>query len=387
MRTAALGVTTRRQVFGFIAALGVLLIYLYLFSLSSTLYLFLGAFGVGMFLWATNLSKLKYEEIMLLLMLIVGLALNAVVAGSDITLVGLSIFSFGVASAIVSGDIGPVLSRALYGAFVATVLISILYLHRSLNDVFLAGSRNYISAIGIYFAAVIYLTDEIDGRQTPVLWPSVITFLLSVVAIGRAGILVSALLLMVTVIYRFGRVLRKPVVILGMILVLGGLAVAFGERIAAFAWTWYRQSRFAVAGFDSPRFRMWAEFFSELNLRRAIFGFDLNELPLISRYNGNPHNSFIKIWARAGFAGFFLNGIIVYAVIRMRKRSVFLSLVFALVLLRAAFDIIILINWLDFVIFAYVFYALRSGSSKPRFGRHAQLQEQSSKPLSWRNNQ
>src|SRR5690606_28186830 len=56
-------------------------------------------------------------------------------------------------------------------------------------------------------------------------------------------------------------------------------------------------------GFDTPRFAIWFSLINDVSIKSLLYGMDLNTIPEIAAYNGNPHNSFLALYSSYGLIG------------------------------------------------------------------------------------
>ncbi len=349
-----------------ILSIGSILILFFMFMdyfQDSRLFMALSAI-LGLILFVIGLIKSYFKQMHLLLFFILcfGVSLNAAITMQNPLVIGYIITGFAIAVIIKRGKIGPRLSRLVLLSSLIYFSYLLFYIGKDPNEIFVHSSRNLIPAVLLSYTILVYLSDWLYGRKYPVLWPSVALLVFSVVSIGRAGISISILVFMAVMFQRlYTQFKKQPLYSLGIVFFSFILLLAANSQIDILEYLResYYSYRFGGVGEDL-RYDYWREFYTELNVQRAIFGLDLNELPLIGYYSGNPHNSFIYFWARTGIVSFILFVTIGWSAFRLSQKSFFLTMLLAIFLLRAFFDITILYSHLDFVLFALLFIALEN---------------------------
>lgn len=179
-------------------------------------------------------------------------------------------------------------------------------LRGSVAKIVLISSSNFVSVLLILACAVYYVGLENEGRKIHLydLIPAAGSFALAVWARGRGGIL-SCGVLAVLVLILYARSLTgknaKRLVILFLVLfaVLAGMLFAGFNPVEQF----FSLGKFASRGATSDeRMVIWGSYFSKAteSLPNFLFGGPLLEIPVIMRFEGNSHNSFIQLHAVNG---------------------------------------------------------------------------------------
>jgi hypothetical protein len=273
---------------------------------------------------------------------------------------------------IASGEFRSSLAKTLLLLQLAVLIFYIFILQYNPNHV-LTSSRNSISIHLLSFCLIVYLTDYIDGKKRPHIWPALTVMIMSIVANGRSGMVVSILLFLTVLIfnikYLYSIIMNKykfnKIMFFLFFSVFAVISFFLLYYILPQLIDWYKASRFNSEGMYSLRYKLWGQFFSELNLKRAIFGYDLKNMPIQVIRNGivithsNPHNSFLDLWAKTGIIAFPILIITILTVWYLNKKSLFLAIIFMLFLLRSSTDMVIYLRRSDYVFFAYMFLALK----------------------------
>lgn len=230
--------------------------------------------------------------------------------------------------------------QGAFGFYLVFILISIRLLRFSSSRVLSISSNNYISILLILMCVLYYAPFEWNKKKFTAIHtaPAILTFALSVIAGGRGGVLSSGVL-MVGIVIRFvfrktGRKSYRVIIIILLVLLLIA-AVIFSD---SFMTRILRMSSFRDEGFESAiRLSMWSQYLQNMlsSLKNALFGVPLKNIPLIVRFSGNPHNSFIRLHATSGILPFLM---LLYYLIQAtlkyikQKRSMALLLLTVLVI-------------------------------------------------------
>ena len=208
----------------------------------------------------------------------------------------------------------------------------------------LSSSCNYISVILLLFISLYYFDMDAGSVGFAGFLPAVLCFLLSIWGRGRSGILASGILLIGLIFLKLTSVNKKSkrLLLLVAFLLMGAMAYLLINENAFNSLSWMLGS-FQTEGFeDSARLLLWHEYFTTTfsSLKNLIFGTSLRDMPLIVRFNSNPHNSFIYLHITYGLIGtavyfvFFFRSVIFY----IRKRRYTSLLVLMVLSLRAFTD-------------------------------------------------
>lgn len=118
----------------------------------------------------------------------------------------------------------------------------------------------------------------------------------------------------------------------------------------------YSQTKFSSSGLDSPRWEMWRSYFQAQDWRSVLLGIDLSKVDVVSDYNNNPHNSFIRFHSLFGLLGLAL---LIFVLIYVAFFSpLFYKGAVFLLLIRASTDVIVMPGFLDFYFFLVLIYSV-----------------------------
>ncbi len=184
---------------------------------------------------------------------------------------------------------------------------------------FFSMNRNSVSILLFSAVSLQILNDSNLRKRYILIFPSVITLLLSWYSRSRTGLLITSGLFLLVVAYdlffwinglgKFPDLLKRSrVAMLSFFFFIGALL------FLGFSYL-YKDSRFFTVGLSSSgRIEIIRSFFGELNFQKLIFGFRPKD-------GVNLHNSFLTIISYFGVIGFCLDILIIYAFIRFYRRS------------------------------------------------------------------
>lgn len=257
---------------------------------------------------------------------------------------------------------------------VTSALVTIVYLAAMLmgadpNTLMVVGSRNNISVVLLLILCLYYLVAVSNQNRDVSVAPSILCFVACVMAEGRAGVLVSLFIVVVTVLRKLLRskrnVVKSVILILVLIAVAGVVVYLFWGSIQLVL------DRFKDDGFtEDGRQSLLSEYFAGLgsSVGNLLFGVPFEEYHWLSHFE-NPHNSFVLLHSRFGLIAFLF---VVGALIRsccifFRQRKFFLLLITLALAVRSitdsiCFSGIVDVFWWAFVLKAQVEYRLDKAS-------------------------
>lgn len=217
----------------------------------------------------------------------------------------------------------------------------------SFNDFLAGSSRNVLSAILIALTIGYIVSRRVRGREIkllPIIGQVVANFFL----FGRTGIVISFLILLIVAIAE-KRILFLVSLVLALIF---GSAYFFSEILIYIASNTNFES-----GFETPRVALNLAYFQTIDVYEVFFGRDLSSIDAYKVYDGNPHNSLLRLHSQFGFSVFvflLLSALSLFFLIKDRK-FLFLSLFFV-VYLRSVLDVVYFFNLFDYGFYMIVFY-------------------------------
>ena len=184
--------------------------------------------------------------------------------------------------------------------------------------VLLLGSNNYVSVLIIIAASLYYIAVEREKNSIRLidLLPAVLSFILSVWAGGRGGILSTAILMVLIVLLYIktitNRSLRRTIV--AVLCVLLGTIVLIITNTSLYQ-IFMSLGKWGSRGKDNAaRIGIWRAYLLKTieSPRYLLLGAPFEMIPEILRYDGNCHNSFLQLHAFNGITMLLL--FIVYSI-------------------------------------------------------------------------
>lgn len=201
-------------------------------------------------------------------------------------------------------------------------------------------SYNHISAIMIAVTGFAYLTAYRENvlAQVPPIWPALLCLVISVMAIGRGGIVSASLLAVCVVTVRF-----RDKIGLMLLIIIPILLLTFGQQ-------WLSDfrilstydlvlSKFEDGSVSSNiRFRIWSNYIDAQDVVSFLFGYPADRI--VRNMGATMHNSYLLWHQRTGVFAFVLLFLVFRALWLGRKNVVLLGLLTAM-LLRGMTDTVV----------------------------------------------
>ncbi len=195
-------------------------------------------------------------------------------------------------------------------AILAGIVLSVYIIQYGENNVFYDISRNHFSTFMILlFFPLAANKDDFSqrDRKSPykLLLLSIICFVVSVLGVGRAGIVSAGMILLgclFEVLFKksdYGN-WKKWIIILFVVIIVYWIIVN-PDILATIFPRFFNRHRTI---FEEQRAGLILDYINHItNTRDILFGVNLRECSYIQLYNNNPHNSFISIHAYYGLFG------------------------------------------------------------------------------------
>lgn len=231
------------------------------------------------------------------------------------------------------------------------------------NTLFLEASRNWISIV-MLTTAVLYYIESYKSNLPLRVFPSILVLIISIWAIGRAGILISCYLFLGILYLKYRNLNRKNRIVSLFVfsIILGLLIVFFIDKINDFIELNRLFNRFNEKGLDnSYRVEMIHEYINNLNFINAIFGYDYTNNPFFRTWEFNPHNSFIRLHYYSGIVGILFVCFLITILLKYLKSNFLYFLLLSVVLMRGFTDTVIFFGRYDFLVFYFVIDSLQNG--------------------------
>ncbi|QWB95439.1 hypothetical protein KHQ89_05660 [Mycoplasmatota bacterium] len=228
----------------------------------------------------------------------------------------------------------------------------------SFDSIFVNASRNYVSVYLLFFIFMYYVSNY--KENTINILPSVLFFLLSVFAIGRTGILVSRVLVLLTLMWNtrnstYFKKLINLIIIIIIVIIIVFIQSDFYKVVFS---RFFETSNLTLGG----RLTIWKEFYEKLfdSILNFLLGPKLDQIPLAVYFDFNLHNSFLNLYSRYGFIIFVIVlMLMVNSLLSMLKRKEILLLIISLIfIMRASTDLLFSYYYGDVLMYFLVLYSL-----------------------------
>lgn len=258
---------------------------------------------IGLFSLPLHLSRLYKKHRLLYLIfyiMIIGLFICSLIVKKGFIFISILILS------AVSGVIF-LLKENLNISIVSLIFIGVFsyysYYFNIVGNIYLIlveQSRNSISISMIFAVSFVYIAYHQANKLIP-LWPAIITFIVSVQAIGRSGIISTGLLLIGIILLRIIKMrnLFKKLLTTIIIIIIIYYVFFFNYDFLSHNYFYYLESnKFESEG----REEIWSYYFNQIenNPLYFIFGTTNEDSYMINKWNNNYHNSFISLHSRIG---------------------------------------------------------------------------------------
>jgi hypothetical protein len=245
------------------------------------------------------------------------------------------------------------------------VFLALIYTHFSTNlpfsyygeNVFYGQSRNIVS----YYLIVSSIGYIIFCRLNdihPKVYLLFLMFILCITLIGRSGMLLAFMVLLVPL---NNINIKWKVFIFVLLLPLILYFYTIFQEL-------YLASRFSARGLDSPRTLINSEFFDALDFQSFFTGVKVSDVPTAFNFDGNPHNSFLYFNFKFGGAVLVPIFLFCLAFISSLLKKDWLSLYFLLIIfVRYNLDVVAFFGqYTDIVFFVLLYLSLSNHSLRDR---------------------
>ncbi len=236
----------------------------------------------------------------------------------------------------------PTRLQAWASYWIVAVIFLSYYLRGYHPSRVLSSSSNYISVILILFIVLYY--QALEGCDVTLLRlaPAVTCFLFSVWGRGRGGILSSAILLVGLLLIRITTASKRGrrLLFVAILLIIAATAVIIAGTYSLSRFSWLLGSYQTEGLLDVSRAGMWKEYIQTTfdSAYNVVFGTSFSQMPLISRFSSNPHNSFIYLHLTHGILPtVILLVLLVRSLVTYMKKKEYMSALALFVLCVRAF--------------------------------------------------
>lgn len=269
-------------------------------------------------------------------------------------------FAFmGLAILLLNFDINYKLVKELF--YLSLIFIAIrIIVAGGISHIDIASSRNTIGIMVLIYFSLYAIASYVNKKKITI-FPVLFGLLITIMAIGRSGILTFVLLTLLFIIFEFKgskHKIRNPlkwvfVILLGAVLFLvfyNFLDNYFVETI----------NNFKRRGLESVRIGIWSDYLEKTSTSLAyiLLGTPINGTLLLDKFSSNLHNSFFMLHAKYGLIVFL---VIMLLLIKSswyffkRKNFLYLAVLVAVVF-RMQFDYTNFNAQLDIILFYLMFY-------------------------------
>jgi len=269
-------------------------------------------------------------------------------------------FAFmGLSMLLLNFTISTAVSKFMYIFAVITFITNILVVG-SINEVSLLTSRNSVSTIMLFYFCVYSISMFENKHKISIIYPLLGLFV-SVLSIGRSGILTFLLLLILLLLFEFkfdkyslGYIKKLfPLIIPIMIFIAISYCIFDDFILETF-------NNISTRGLESTRGLIWSEYLFKTfkSPLFIIFGTPISGTHLLDLYHENLHNSLLMVHAKYGLIQLviILFMIVKAIVVNIKlKNYLFLTLIIT-VIFRMQFDYTNFNAQLDIVFFYLIFY-------------------------------
>ena len=227
--------------------------------------------------------------------------------------------------------------------------------------ILLANSRNYISALLLTVMLFYYVSCH-DKTKYFLVTPAIISFLISIYATGRGGIISTGFLAGALLIIKIREIENKSLrrLLIFILIVVAIVTLVYLTGIGETKFQDFLQknfSRFYLKGAgDTARSDIWNAFLE--NNKRSIVSFIFSSDTTLARSDGNLHNSFLQSYASFGLMGFMIVVIMTFRslIIGIKERDVLLTILFTTLIIRAFTDRIFFQGYNEIFLYYFMFY-------------------------------
>jgi hypothetical protein len=228
------------------------------------------------------------------------------------------------------------------------------------------GITSNLIVIHISYSVVYYL----KNYKLPILL-SLILVIICFYGLGRGSIIISIIILIISLFINYllsGKALAKSILIIPVICVV--IYFIYKQYIVyeSDIDLLIERSKFSQNMSDDPRKDMLNEYLKKLNLWSLFFGSSFEGTSILKYYDGNPHNSFIRVHSFYGLVGLISVFLPFWLIIVKKsnfKSKIVVSLLIVILLIRAISEPILFPTTLDFF-YCFNFFVFSSHANNSK---------------------
>ncbi|MDI1304839.1 MAG: hypothetical protein PSX42_08370 [bacterium] len=236
------------------------------------------------------------------------------------------------------------------------------------GEVIPGSSTNGIPSYLIILQIALSLAVFLEKKKLPINSP-IFTLMVAIFGLGRGSIVVASIILASSIAINFS--LKKMAIevrfgIMLLVIIIISIFFIFYFDYGIVFYDLVGQTKFSEGLLDPYRVEIFNEYLSKLNYFSGFFGSDYSGTVIATRYDGNPHISYVRTHAYYGFFALlfviFSPLLILLSNKKFLYKFVFLSFIlFALI--RALSEPLLFPTLLDFFYFSYFFMFFRYAPS------------------------
>jgi len=274
---------------------------------------------------------------------------------------------------------GFLVANGIFNSLISRILFIIMslvfiYCYFIQTEVVIQGSylfnmnRNYVSSYLMTLSSLIYITDYLEEKRKIVIWPALITLLLSIKSQSRTWLVISAILFITVFIFFYRdqfkkyfaeKIHKNKVFRFFLIFVMISMIVLIFLFIL-------KHSRFATVGIMNSsakqRLYLYINFFQELTFGNALSGFK-SEYMILKGFR-HLHNSFLQLWMYTGIAALPAFAAIAWMIHYYYRKAKFLLLILLLFCLACLSEAVFFFRYPDLILFSLWFIAINNTLEK-----------------------
>ena len=260
---------------------------------------------------------------------------------------------------------GLIKSWGVYIVFYSLTLYFgfIMYSGADPNSVLKVVSRNGVSMMMLVTVTSLYIVSTVEKKKLDVK-PAIITLIISIWAVGRSGILSSAVLLLGILFIKS----RTKKVLVAIIFIVAILIYLFVDSIFMYllnnSFSADAISYHLIKSSENSsdvRYEIWQNYFNNLDFFRLIFGSNilLDPWPDGELLNYNYHSSSINLHSQTGFMGLITIALMIFSLIKFYRTNMVFFILLLTIILRWSTDIGLFFESWDYLVFFFIFHYLQ----------------------------
>ena len=224
------------------------------------------------------------------------------------------------------------------------------------NFVFTQSSRNTFSWLAIFGSSLFYICQLKKGINCKIsIWPACCGFIISVLSLGRSGIISSGIILVGIIMYKLKN--HKVKAILFFFLMVLFFLLSYHLFKPQIEFIVKVTMRFTYEDINNnPRIEIAGNYMKNIaSIKWILLGAKLSTINYMEQWSFNLHNSFLNFHSFMGIGSIILIMLIIIGIIRKAFRSILLGFIGIALLLRISTDTGAFVGPMDFLLFYFLF--------------------------------